>query len=152
MEIVSEIIEATKAILAGLIPEQNQLSYEYDIEKNSEKELTNGFGFIPQEALFKEGSALGFTTMEHTFQLILTTDFQNKDSDAAQGLKIQSLYNKAHLLLKDIQKKSIALPTSGYTVLLVSGINFETPEISIENSTVTLRSNFIFTYRFRNNI
>ena len=151
MVIVKEIIDETKNILDALLPDMKRLSYEHDLLNNSERELTNRFGFIAQEANFKEGSALGFTTMEHTFQLILTTDYQNKDSDAAQSEALNSLYSKVHSVLKDLQKKSITLPTSGYRVLLVSGVNFEAPEFLAENSTIILRTNLIYTYRFKNN-
>jgi len=152
MEIVTEIINETKLTIAALLPAFTALDYEYDILKNSERGLAKRYGFIPEDATFKEGSALGFTTMEHTFQLILTTDYMNKDDDSAQANALQSLYEAAHKVLKDLQKKSLTLPTSGYRVLLISGISFETPEHFDENSTVVLRANFNYTYRFRNNI
>jgi hypothetical protein len=151
VEIVSEIVTATKALLATLLPDFTPLRYEYDISKNNEKGLTKSFGFIPKSASFKDGSALSFTTMEHNFQLILTTDYFNKDCDDAQANAVQDLYAKAHGTLKELQKKSIALPTSGYTVLLISGIDFEDPEHFDDNSSTVLRVNFLITYRFRNN-
>ena len=152
VEIVSEIISEVKQTLTALLPTYTQLLYEYDIEKNSEKNLSKGFGFIPKSANFKEGSAMGFTTMEHNFQVILTTDFFNQDCDEAQANAMQGLYAQAHAILKDLQKKSITLPTSGYTVLLVSGIDFEDPEINEDNTSTTLRTNLVIKYRFRNNI
>jgi len=151
VDIVKEIIDETKNVIDVLIPDFSRLDYEYDILKNSERGLSKRYGFIPEDATFKEGSALGFTTMEHTFQLILTTDYMNKDDDSAQANALQSLYTAAHCILKDLQKKQLALPTSGYRVLLISGISFETPEHFDENSTVVLRANFEYTYRFRNN-
>jgi len=152
IEIVSEIITEVKLALTALMPTYSQLKYEYEINKNSEKGLSKGFGFIPKSANFKEGSAMGFTTMEHNFQLILTTDFFNKDCDEAQANAMQDLYAQAHGILKDLQKKSITLPNSGYRVLLISGIGFEDPEINEDNTSTTLRANFLITYRFRNNI
>ena len=151
IEIVKEIITEVKQTLTALLPTYSQLKYEYDISKNNEKGLTKGFGFIPKAASFKEGSAMGFTTMEHTFQLILTTDYFNKDDDEAQANATQDLYAQVHGILKDLQKSSITLPTSGYRVLLISGIDFEDPEHFDENSSMALRSNFIITYRFKNN-
>ena len=151
VEIVKEIIDATKAKLATLLPEYSQLPYEYDVQKNSERELAKKFGFIPDTAGFKEGSALGFTTMEHTFQLILTTDYLNKDDDSAQANALQDLYAQAHEVIKNLQKCSIALPTAGYRVILISGISFESPEHFDENSITVLRTNINYTYRFRNN-
>jgi hypothetical protein len=151
IEIVKEIVEETKLTIAGLLPDFSALPYERDIEKNSERELSKRYGFIPLDANFKEGSALGFTTMEHNFQLILTDDYQNKDDETAQFNAEQNLYAKAHMILKDIQKSRVTLPTSGYRVLLISGIGFDAPEHFDENSVVVLRANFLYTYRFRNN-
>lgn len=152
IDIVKEIVEETKSIIQGLLPEFSVLPYEYDIAKNDERNLAKKFGFIPQDANFKEGSALGFTTMEHVFQLILMDEFSNRDSDEAQGNALQELYASAHAILKDLQKKQLTLPTSGYRVLLISGISFETPEHFDENQVVSLRANFNYTYRFKNNM
>lgn len=151
VNIVGEIISEVKATLAALLPEYSQLPYEHDLSKNSEQNLSKKYGFIARDADFKEGSALGFTTMEHNFQLILTTDYFNKDCDDAQSNALNQLYAEVHGILKDLQKKSITLPTSGYRVLLISGIGFETPEHIDDNGVIILRSNFLITYRFRNN-
>lgn len=152
LDIVKEIIEETKQTVSGLLPEFNRLDYEYDVEKNADTRLGKRFGFIPAVANFKEGSALGFTTMEHTFQLILTNEYKNKDDDSAQASALEELYSAAHSVLKSLQKKPLTLPTAGYRVLLVSGISFEEPEYFNENETVILRANFLYTYRFRNNL
>lgn len=151
LEIVSEIVSEVKNILDSLLPDYKRLHYEFDVSSNNERGITKRFGFIPEAANFKEGSALGFTTMEHDFQLILVTDFQNKDDDSSQAIAVQGLYSQAHEVLKNLQSKPLTLPTSGYRVLLISGISFDAPEYINENSTVVLRANFNFTYRFRNN-
>lgn len=152
VEIVSEIITEVKLIIDALMPAYSRLEYEHDISKNNERTLTKRFGFIPQDANFKEGSALGFTTMEHNFQLSLISDYINKDDDSAQANALNNLYANAHEILKSLQKKPIALPTSAYRLLLISGISFEAPEHLDDNSIVILRANFNFMYRFRNNI
>lgn len=152
VDIVAEITEEVKLIVEGLYPACKRLDYEYEIEKNNEKGLTDRFGFIPAGASFKEGSALGFTTMEHTFNLILTTDYQNKDDEAPQRAALEAQYAKAHCILKTLQKKNLTLPTSGYRVTLISGISFDAPEHINDNSVVILRTDFNIQYRFRNNI
>lgn len=151
IEIVKEIIEETRNVIEGLLPEFTRLDYEYDITKNNERSLSKRYGFIPQDANFKEGSALGFSTIDHVFQLILIDDYLNKDDDQAQANALQGLYEAVHCILKDLQKKPLTLPTAGYRVLLISGISFETPEHFDENSVVSLRANFNYTYRFKNN-
>jgi len=152
IEIVSEIIDACKLSIDALIPTFNRLDYEFDILKNNENRNSKRYGLIPLGATFKEGSALGFTTIEHTFQLILTNDYINKDDDSAQSNATQELYSNAFAVIKDLQKKSITLPTSGYRVLLISGLSFETPEHDDDNATTVLRIDFNITYRFRNSL
>ena len=150
--IVSEIVDAIKAELGVLMPEFSLLDYEFDISKNSGSDMAKKFGLIPTEAGFKEGSALGFTTMDHNFQLVLSTDYMNKDCDKPQYDALKELYAEVHGVLKALQKKSVILPTASWRVLLVSGLGFENPEFFDDNGIVVLRTNFQIQYRFRNNI
>lgn len=150
MAIVDEVIVAVKALLPGLTG-YSQLDYEYDIDLNSDSNYTEKFGFIPLSANFVEGRSIGFSTIDHTFQLILTNDFLNRDDDTNQHTALMQLYDKAQGTLKELQKSKLALPTPTNKVLLISGQSFEDPEFSSDNSTVALRVNFIIQYRYRNN-
>ena len=150
MGIVSEIQVAIKDLLPALTG-HTQLDYEYDLGPNPENGYSKRFGFIPKAADFAEGRSMGFTTMNHTFQLILTDDFSNKDEDVEQNTALMGLYTIAETVLKDFQKSRLALPTSTNKVLLISGLTFEDPEFSSDNSVVVLRTNFVIQYRFRNN-
>lgn len=150
IDIVEEIIDSVKVKLGTLLPAFSQLDYEHEILKNNERGLNNRFGFIPKAASFKEGSALSFTTMEHNFQFIITTDYMNKDDDAAQSIALNLLYSKAHGVVKALQKKSIILATNDFKLLLVNGVSMDDPENFDDNSSIVLRVNFVFTYRFKN--
>ena len=150
MGIVSEIQDALKPIVES-ITGHTQLDYEYDIEANNERGQTDRFGVIPLGASFAEGRAMGFTTMNHTFQVLLVSDFQNKDSDTAQNSKVMDLFERGQSLLKDLQKSRLSLPTPTNRVLLISGLSFEDPEFSGDNSTVALRMNFNIQYSYKNN-
>lgn len=150
MGIVEELIAAIKALIPGLTG-HTQLPYEYEIDLNSDRDYEKRFGFIPQNAIFSEGRALGFTTMDHTFQLILTDDYQNMDDDTAQNSKLMDLYTVAQDVLKELQKSRLVLPTPGNRVLLISGQSFDEPEFSGDNSTVVLRLNFNIQYSYKNN-
>ena len=151
MDIVRQILDETKNVIAAALPEFHQLDYEHDIAPNSERMLEKGYGFIVGSASFAEGRSLGFTTMNHNFQLVLTESYSNKDDDAPQSNKLNELYDKAHLLIQDLQKSPLALPTAGYRVLLISGLSFEDPEFYNENGSVALRLNLNYQYRFKNN-
>ncbi len=151
MGIVEEIQTAIKALLPGLTDNGKQLDYEYDINLNSDRGYTNRFGFIPGSATFAEGRAMGFTTMNHNYQLILTDDYQNKDCDVVQNNTIMVMYKKVQDTLKEFQKSKLALPTLGNRVLLISGLTLEDPEFSEDNSVAALRANFVIQYQYRNN-
>lgn len=150
MGIVKEIQDAVKPIIES-VTGHTQLDYEYDIDPNSDRGYEERFGFIPKSADFAEGRSMGFTTMNHSFQLILTDDYQNQDCDTAQNTTVMELYDKSQALLKDLQKSRLALPTPSNQVLLISGLSFDEPEFSGDNSTVALRLNFNIQYRYQNN-
>jgi len=94
---------------------------------------------------------MGFTTMNHNYQLILTDDFQNKDCDVVQNSTLMGMYNKIQGTLKELQKSKLALPTPGNRVLLISGLAIDDPEFNEDNSVAALRANFVIQYQYRNN-
>lgn len=151
IDIVKEIVTASKSAIAALLPDYSQLDYEYNIQNNSERSNPQGYGFIPLAADFMEGKSLGFTTMAHRFQIILTTDYVNQSTDSEQGVALQELYGKMHTLAQDFMAKKLALPTSTYKVLLVRGLSFEEPEFFDDNKLIALRANIEMQYRFINN-
>lgn len=151
IDIVKEIVTASKAAIATLLPTYTQLDYEYDIQKNSERANPRGYGFIPGSADFMEGKSLGFTTMAHRFQIILTTDFLNQSTDLDQSVALQELYSNMHILAQDFMAKKLVLPTASYKVLLIRGLSFEEPEFFEDNKLIALRANIEMQYRFINN-
>jgi hypothetical protein len=151
IDVVKEIVTASKAAIATLLPDFSQLAYEYDIQKNSERDNPKGYGFVPLSADFVEGRSLQHTTMSHRFQIILTTDFLNQSSDSAQAEALQGLYENMHTLAQDFMAKKLVLPTASYKVLLVRGLSFEEPEFFDDNKLIALRANIEMQYRFINN-
>jgi len=150
MGIVDEIIVAIKALLPGLTG-FTQLDYEYDVALNAEDRQAKKFGFIPKEADFIEGRGMGFTTVDHTFQMILTDDFKNFDDDTTQHTKLMALYTTSQNAQVEFQKSRLALPTPGHLVMLISLSGIEEPEFLGENNIVILRTNFKIQYKYRNN-
>lgn len=151
MDIVRQILDETKNVIAGLLPSFSQIDYENNVALNSDRGLTKKYGFIVKEGSFVNGRSIGFTTIDQNFELFLTDTFLNKDDDAPQVNKTNELYDKMHLVLQELQKSPLALPTAGYRVLLISGLSFEAPEYINENGSVILRLNLNYQYRFKNN-
>ena len=151
MGIVNEIEVACKALLDTFLVGYQRLDYEYDITNNSERSIDKRYGFISGAASFAEGRAMGFTTIDHTFTLVLVDDFQAKDDDNALREALFRQYQLSQNALKELQKSRLALPTVGNRVLLISGLSFDEPELFEDNSTVVLRANFTIRYSFKNN-
>jgi len=150
MGIVQEIQDAVKPIIET-VTGFTQLNYEYDISFNHDAGYAQRYGFIPSSGSFVEGRAMGFTTIDQTWQVILTNDYKNNECDTAQNTVAMDLYEKGQELLKELQKSRLVLPTTGNRVLLISGLAIEEPEFSGDNSTVALRFNFNIQYSYRNN-
>lgn len=151
VDIVREIIEESKSVIAALLPEYSQLPYEYDILKNSDRDNSKGFGFIPLDADFTEGRSLGYSSMAHRFQIILTEDYSNYSDDTELETAIKNLYKDIYAVVQDFVAKKLVLPSSAYQVLLVRGLSIEEPEFFEDNKLVALKARVEMQYRFRNN-
>ena len=150
INIVAEILTALKVEIeekTGF----TELDYSYEFEANSERALSNRYGLTSGSASFVNGSSIGRTTLDHTFTINLTNDYQNKDDDVAYRAVLANLYSKHHGLLCYLQKSRLALPTPTNRVNLISGLSFDEPEIEGQNGTVALRLNINVQYSYKNN-
>lgn len=151
MGIVDEIIIASKAILGMTLVDYTELDYQYILPSNSERSLEKRYGFIAANAAFVEGSAMGFTTIDHTFRLIVSDTYLNQDCDTPLREVLNNQYAVIQSVLKDLQKSKLALPTIGNRVMLITGLSIDEPEIIEENGIVILTANFNYRYQYRNN-
>ena len=150
MGIVDEVIVACKDVLDTLLVGYVRSPYEFDTELNSERDQEKRYGFIPAEATFAEGRAMGFTTMNHSFELKLIDCYQPEDSDAALSTKLMAQYALMQDTLKDLQKSRLQLPTPDNRIKLISGLAMEAPLVDGENKTVELKGVFNIQYSYRN--
>jgi len=148
MDIVKEIVTEIKNLLPTLTG-FTQLDYEYNISNNNERGLSNKFGFIPLEASFEQGRSIGFVTVNHTFQLILCSDFRNIDDDTAQSETNFYLYNLVHKVISNLEKKPFSLPTVGNTINMINGISLDPLETNLENGISVLRININIQYKYK---
>jgi len=149
-KIVEEIIAASNTLIQATLPTFKPLLYAYDLEMNAEDRLNDRFAIIPTGAESVSGRSLGFLTIDHNFQIILTDQAQDKDSDAPLRLKVNQLYEQGYLLLKEFAQKKLPLPTPTNLVLLITGNGFESPELLVQNKGVALRMNINIQYRIKN--
>lgn len=148
--IVEEIIVESEALIQATLPTFKPLQYVYDLEMNAEDRLNERFGIIPTAAESVSGRTLGFLTVDHNFQIILTNQALDKDSDAPLREKVNALYEQGYLVLKEFAQKKLNLPTPTNLVLLITGNGFESPELLVQNKGVALRLNINIQYRIKN--
>jgi hypothetical protein len=151
MGIVDEIIVATKNILSMVFVDYTELDYQYILPSNSERSLEKRYGFVAANAAFVDGSGIGFTTIDHTFKLIISDTYINQDCDTPLREVLNKQYELLQTVLKDLQKSKLALPTIGNRVMLITGLSIDEPEIIEENGIVILTANFNYRYQYRNN-
>jgi len=147
--IVEEIIDAGKTKIQTILPDFKELLYATDLETNACGKLDNRFGFLAGGATFKTGGSMGFTTMDHSFEVILTDEMKNQDSDAPLQNKTNKLFEYMNEVIKCFEKQKLILATPTNCILIITGVSLEKPEFLNENSGVALRANFNFQYRFK---
>jgi len=145
--LVADITTNGKALIASTLPAAYAaLDYEHEIEKNAFENNATRYGFISLGAptLLPAERTNRNVTVDHTFQLILTTDFRNHDDDTAQVTAKNELFQRTHELMQVfINKKA---NTAG--VLIVRGLNIEDPEFLDDNTVIALRTNLSVLYRY----
>jgi hypothetical protein len=104
------------------------------------------YGFLPLGADFVEGRRLGSVTMDHTFQLVLTTDYRNHDDDREAMDALTGLYESANDIQKELAKRYTSISDK---LLIVRPVGFEDPEFIEDNTIVALRFNLVFNYSYR---
>lgn len=141
--IVKQIAEAIESrILAKT--SYRELDYKLDITKNTFKGNKKRYGVIPKAGSTVEGVNKVYT-MDHGFEMILTTSYVNaSNNDADQIAKTFDLYDKADIIFKDVFLSKAGLPT---IILNIVGIGLAEPEYIGEHHLIVLRSEFTVKYR-----
>jgi len=138
--IVNTIITNAKSLLSTYLTGYTQLDYEYDIESNHFKNKNKRYGFIPKNASRSEGTTRS-STFEHVFQLILTTDFNNKSDDTQQRAAVAELFEKTHDMYKIFANNALGAS-------LVEVVSISEPEVLDDKTVIVLRSDINIKYRY----
>ena len=147
--VVQEIIEQGLARIQAELPDYAQIDYSYALEANECRGKEKRYGFTPSTAIFVEGRQLGFTTMDHTFRIILLDSYANRDDDSRQRAKLDSLYTDMQKVIAAFNKKPFTLPTAENKIILVSGATIEEPQFIDDNAVSVLEATIIIRYYFR---
>ena len=147
--VVEEIINKGLEVMALELPTYSQLDYSYALENNNCANKSSRFGFTPNSAVFVNGRQMGFTTMDHLFNIILVNSYANIDDDIKQRATVNSLYTDMQKLISIFNKQPFILPTPENKVLLISGAAIEEVEFIDDNSVAVLRATINIRYYYK---
>lgn len=141
---VQQIITNVKSEAATTLGSSYQeLQFVYDVEKNNYRGAYLGYGVRPLEANTADG-VVGAYTLDHGFELILTSNVARTDSDAEREDVLEVLYNKADEIFKALVNSKLGLASF---VLNVFDPSISEPEFYDDSKFVVLRMQFIIKYR-----
>lgn len=139
---VSSILTSLKSQVATTLGASwSELNYVYDLEKNtaSNNESKYGIGVL-------NGSSVAGTTrsvtVDFNFFVVLTKYIINRSSDENERTALSTIYDK----FEDINKNVFQKKLSNANVLLVSDLNYDSPEL-IGDNTISVKVNFTIKYR-----
>lgn len=142
---VQSIVAGMKTIIAAeLGAEWQELPYSHDLSKNNKRVKKNGYGVRPLDAASAEGNILRSIFLDHKFEIILTDSVVTRNSDLEISNSLDSLYDKADELFKELVNSKVALPN---LVISVSEPSIQAPEIIEAASLVALRLQLKVKYR-----
>lgn len=141
---VSQILTQIKAIIAAELGNTyTELPRIYDLSKSDLRRARLGYGVRPLDATPAETVVRAYT-LDHGFEIILTDTIARDDSDAQRETVLNTMYDKADEIFKDLVNQKINLATF---VMNVSQPSLSEPEFIDENKLVILRMQFIVKYR-----
>jgi len=151
MGIIDEIVTKLKTEIGNILPEFKPLRYEYDIATNSDRDYKQRYGVTCDSANFVTDRTIGFITMDHTFNVVLTNSFLNKDNDDSKNKNLMELYEAVEKISSNLHNRKLDLASPTYNVLLVTSFSVDTPEILGDTNSIALRLNLNIRYKYKHN-
>ena len=140
---VTDIFSGIETVVTTNVPTFKKLPRIYDLEDNDFRRIKDGYAVRHLEALNSETVVREYT-LDHRFEVILTTRVIDKKNDTVIQTAINDLYDKADEILADLISTKISLPT---TVLVVNDPAINEPELLEGNERVVMRFSFNVKYR-----
>jgi hypothetical protein len=142
--IVEQIISGVKTVAADQLGATYQeIPFVFEVEKNNVRTARLGYGVRPLEANFTTSVNKTYA-LDHRFELVLSDTIARTDSNVQHLAAINTMYDKADEIFKDLVQTKVGLPT---LVLNVFDPSLSEPELLDENKIVILRMQFTVKYR-----
>ena len=143
--VVEQIKDAMETRLSTVLgTSYRELDYKRDIEKNSTKAKTNGYGVLVGEAAPSDDTVNRVFQFDHTYTVVLTDHVVRKRTERDQETAALKLTTAMNSIYKDLQQTRLGLPS---VVIQVQHPTIEEREVLEGGSTVVLRASFPVIYR-----
>jgi len=136
------ILNAIQSRITALGLSRNKLKYSYDLEKNSSRDESSGYGFGVAEGDFTEGPFKALT-LNQTFFVVLTENYINRRGDSNEDAAIKSIYDDLEVINRDFVSSKLGI---GSTVLVVESLTLDAPE-KISENTISVKAFFLVKHR-----
>lgn len=144
MNPVRDIIQALETRIASVAPTYSKLPYVYDINKNTWKKSKLGFAVRPAGAT-ETDSVTKTLTYLHEFEVVLTNGYvQSSTGDSSLQDAVTQLSDLIHSMFVDFENTRLGIPN---TVLNVTGLAIDRPEVIDEEKVVALTASVTILYR-----
>lgn len=147
--IVEQIIGESKTLIQSeLGAGYQELQFIYNVEKNSLRGAKLAWGVRPLEAS-PAATVVRVYTLDHVFEIILTDTFARGDNDSQREEALNTMYNKADEIFKNLVNHKINLPS---LVLNIEEPSLAEPEFLDDHKFVILRMQYVIKYRSNLNL
>ncbi len=136
-------------IIANLPSEYNVLDYQEpeQFDKNNFQGKNKRFGWTSGIAVNSEASApFQFQALDHTFNFILMTDYNNQDDDTAQEAAKSELQKLILCVITAMRKTKVNAVTEVCNVIIGE---IDDPTFLDDNSVIVYVTTVIINYRYR---
>lgn len=141
---VQQIIAQVKSLCASTLgAEYQELRRVHEVEKNSFRDAKLAYGVRPLGAVNAETVTRSYT-LDHTFELILTSNVARNDDDSQHEDVMETLFDNADEMFKAMVNTKLSLPL---VVMSVQEPGISDPEILDDQKVVVLRMQFVVKYR-----
>lgn len=141
--VVKQITNEIENRLEAIIPGFSKASYIWSIATNNSKTSQMVFRVLPDQGNSTTGT-LRTITMSQKFNVLLTTNYTNKNSsDSALQDAIEVLY----VAIETVTRDAMARHFSTLKIINVESVELAAPEIDNDNHIVSIGASYTIIYR-----
>jgi len=150
LDIEKRLVAGGKVVIIDNVPSDYEvLDYQEpeQFDKNNFQGKNKRFGWTSALAVNSEASApLGFQALDHSFNFILMTDYNNNDDDTTQETAKSDLQALILCVIKEMRKTKVNAVAEVCNVIIGE---IDDPAFLDDNSAIVYVTTVIINYRYR---